>query len=301
MFCFFPLPKREILMADYMAAEILIGGRIPANIVPELCQAIRQERLGLDYDRACFEPDSASDLVEACRADSHGALVLKLSDDQARWGEFEQLERFLQQNGIAYTRRSEGKYDCDPEQVEFRPRQSVVVIPTNSAGKPMVRARELEPVQAQLQQAIELASSRDCSAAMTLLRTAHETLRQCLPSRVPPLESLTVLEASGLINEPISSQIDPDRAKATAGADADHVNSEAEVSLTLQPPCSGTAPTKLRIDLGLLHAQGELLAQITDLARQNLPYTPAKGDAKFLEGLLELVEAVVDATADPAT
>ncbi len=123
-------------MADYMAAEILIGGRIPASIVPELCQAIRQERLGLDYGRACFDPDTASDLLEACRADSHGALVLKLSDDQARWGEFEQLERFLQDNAIAYTRRSEGKYDCDPEQVEFRPGQGVVVIPTNSAGKP---------------------------------------------------------------------------------------------------------------------------------------------------------------------
>lgn len=223
-------------MADYMAAEILIGGRIPASIVPELCQAIRQERLGLDYDRVCFEPDSASDLVEACRADLHGALLLKLSDDQARWGEFEQLERFLQQNGIAYTRRSEGKHDCDPEQVEFRPGQDLVVIPTNSAGKPMVRARELEPVQAQLQQAIDAASSRDYSAVITSLQTAHEILIQCLPSRVSPLESLTVLEASGLINEPISSQIDPGRAQATAGADADRVNSTAVVPLTVRAP-----------------------------------------------------------------
>ena len=51
----------------------------------------------------------------------------------------------------------------------------------------------------------------------------------------------------------------------------------------------------LRIDMQLFRVQRELLTTITDLARNNRPYTPAVGDEQLLNGLLELTDALVDA------
>ena len=52
----------------------------------------------------------------------------------------------------------------------------------------------------------------------------------------------------------------------------------------------------LRIDTRLFRVQRKLLAKITDLARKNQPYTPTTGDGQLLEGLLELTDALFDAT-----
>jgi hypothetical protein len=51
----------------------------------------------------------------------------------------------------------------------------------------------------------------------------------------------------------------------------------------------------LRIDVQLFRAQRELLTKITDLARNNRPYTPESEDERLLEGLLELTDALFDA------
>jgi hypothetical protein len=55
-------------------------------------------------------------------------------------------------------------------------------------------------------------------------------------------------------------------------------------------------PDTLRIDMQLFRTQRELLAKITDLARKNQPYAPVAGDDQLLNGLLELTDALVDAT-----
>jgi hypothetical protein len=52
----------------------------------------------------------------------------------------------------------------------------------------------------------------------------------------------------------------------------------------------------LRIDMKLLRVQRELLAKVVDLARKSLPYTPTSGDARLLDGLLELTDTVYDMT-----
>jgi hypothetical protein len=52
----------------------------------------------------------------------------------------------------------------------------------------------------------------------------------------------------------------------------------------------------LRIDVELFRVQRELLTKIADLARKNRPYTPASGDDRLLNGLLELTDALLDAT-----
>ena len=52
----------------------------------------------------------------------------------------------------------------------------------------------------------------------------------------------------------------------------------------------------LRIDPRLFRVQRELLTKIADLARKNQPYVPASGDDRLLDGLLELTDALSDAT-----
>lgn len=51
---------------------------------------------------------------------------------------------------------------------------------------------------------------------------------------------------------------------------------------------------RLRIDPQLLLSQRGVLLRVTDLARRQLPYTPAPGDGDLLDGLLELTDAIAD-------
>ena len=55
-------------------------------------------------------------------------------------------------------------------------------------------------------------------------------------------------------------------------------------------------PDMLRIDPKLFCGQRELLTKIADLAGKNEPYVPASGDDRLLNGLLELTDALWDAT-----
>jgi hypothetical protein len=52
----------------------------------------------------------------------------------------------------------------------------------------------------------------------------------------------------------------------------------------------------LHIDMRLFRSQRELLTRITDLARKGQPYSLGPEDGLLLEGLLELTDALFDAT-----
>ncbi len=62
-------------MADYMAAEISIGGCISRKLIPRLCREITREQVGLDWGSTTFRPSSAEDLLSA-RQVVDGELVL---------------------------------------------------------------------------------------------------------------------------------------------------------------------------------------------------------------------------------
>jgi len=55
-------------------------------------------------------------------------------------------------------------------------------------------------------------------------------------------------------------------------------------------------PDSLRIDMRSFSSQRDLLTKIADLARKGQPYTPAAGDDRLLDGMLELTDALFDAT-----
>jgi len=105
-------------MADYFWGEIEIGGPVPPRLVNELLDPIgRLDRDDPINETPFYATDEAS-LLEQLDESTH---VLHLVDGQARYGQFEELEAFLREHGMAYDRRSAGKYEFSPELVQFRP------------------------------------------------------------------------------------------------------------------------------------------------------------------------------------
>jgi hypothetical protein len=75
-----------------------------------LGKAICEERLSFDWGDTCFDPESAEDLIEACD-ERDGVRLLCLCDDQASYGQFSTLEKYLVEAGICYRRHSDATCD----------------------------------------------------------------------------------------------------------------------------------------------------------------------------------------------
>ena len=129
-------------MSETIAAEIRIGGKVVASLVPPLCQRIAREAVALDWGEGRFSPKTKEDLLEA-REDRDGVLFLCLCDDQARLGEFAELEAFLRGHGIAFDRLSDAKYEYIAQVASFRPGMGLVELTTDPQHRPIVLADEL--------------------------------------------------------------------------------------------------------------------------------------------------------------
>jgi hypothetical protein len=109
----------------------------------------------------------------------------------------EPLERFLREHQIAYTRISEGKYDCDPEWIEFRPPDRLEEWITNPAYEPIITASELGEVEQALAGAPSRLSAGEVEEGTAAVEEALGQLRSKLPAKVPPLETLEIVDADG--------------------------------------------------------------------------------------------------------
>jgi hypothetical protein len=183
-------------MTERMAAEIHIGGKIPRSVAQALCTAITESRSSLEWGDSRCELNTPDELLLARSADTGGPLLLKLYDDQARGGEFQTLETFLQEHSIPYCRWSEGKYDYDAESVAFHPQSGQVSCLTDHNQHPIVLASQLAPIEAKLTSLLETirrgeAGTIEIAAQIEDIRAG---LRAELPSVAPPLESLEIVE-----------------------------------------------------------------------------------------------------------
>ena len=177
-------------MSEQMSAEIWIGGKISARLVLKLCETIAQQCVICDWGDGSFHPHTADELLAVCRENAKGVRLLWFCDDQARWGEFEVLEAFLQRHKIAYTRRSDGKWEYEPTLVEYRPPRSLFVFTTNNAGEVVVPASKLADALSQIPSRISPATSASSARAVAaVLRGLHKTL----PPQVPPLEPFEIV------------------------------------------------------------------------------------------------------------
>lgn len=132
-------------MSERMATEIWMGGTIARTLVPHLCTAITQAHVSEAWGDRRFVPHTAADLLSAIQ-EVNDVQLLWLCHDAASWGEFPELEEFLQEHEIPFTRRSAGKYEFDPEVVDSRPGRKLLCRTTNAAGQSVVTVSELSAV-----------------------------------------------------------------------------------------------------------------------------------------------------------
>ena len=128
------------------------------------------------------------------REDDHAVRLLWLCDEEAGGGVFEELEAFLREHEIAYTRQSAGHYEFDPETVHFRPGHPLASQATNAASQPVVPASDLTPVADLLAAALDPSERDSAVDSWSLVRTARQLLQEQLPPALPPLEALEIEE-----------------------------------------------------------------------------------------------------------
>ena len=178
-------------MSDRMAARISIGGKIPGCLVADLCGQIRGVA-SLEYGCEPVEPQTAKDLMEALEDQGGGVRLLVLYNEEASWGEFADLEQFLRDNEIPYTRHSDGKYEYDPCIVEYRPGRDLVELAANKSLEPVVLVSDAQKILGQLDEAAKHDHHRRTGAAEAALMKARRMLRKLLPPELPPLESFEI-------------------------------------------------------------------------------------------------------------
>jgi hypothetical protein len=105
--------------------------------VPELCQAIAQQRLMPGWDgKPPFKPKDENDLTD--NLDDAGHIILWRT---VRQGQFEHLENFLRQHSIPYDRESSVRF------ARFRPGLGILSDPADEDGRPLVDREEVEKVR----------------------------------------------------------------------------------------------------------------------------------------------------------
>ena len=84
-------------MSERYCAWIRIGGRINASKTRPLLKTIREAGASLGWGEPLATPESTAELIKGLQDD-----WLWLCDDQARYGEFPELEAACQRLGLDY-------------------------------------------------------------------------------------------------------------------------------------------------------------------------------------------------------
>ena len=103
-------------MSERYCAWIRIGGRIERPKLESLLKAISQSYIRLDWGEPPFEPRDADELLDV-RQDGR----LRLCDEEARYGEFPQLEETCRKLGLGYRRYCEAWCGSDAGITDWRP------------------------------------------------------------------------------------------------------------------------------------------------------------------------------------
>ena len=147
-------------MSDRFHASIQIGGPVSTALIPALKARIS--------DAGFLFPGD----VPEQHLDNEGLLILE--DEQAAYGEFPELEGWLQKHHIEFDRFSSGYFDLLPEWVSFRNEQGRIVHLLDGVGDQVI-------------------SHQDISWALTesnSLPTLQAALAKILGPEVPPLNPI---------------------------------------------------------------------------------------------------------------
>ena len=108
--------KETTSMSERFCTWIEIGGQVDRSQVGPLIKAITEMGVATDWGEPTFEPEVAQQLLDV-RVDGR----LRLCDEQARYGEFPELEKACRRLGLGYRRHCEGWCGYDAEILDWRP------------------------------------------------------------------------------------------------------------------------------------------------------------------------------------
>jgi hypothetical protein len=175
-------------MADRMAAEIWIGGRLRRSLLEEFPVS----DMRLDWDNSPLPSSSEEDLLAARDKDG----LLHFADVEVAWGEFTELEGWLREHELPFRRRSEGKYEYSPERVEHRPdlkgRNREVYCYTSPEGKPMLFVSEVAPIVGRMAKLV--ADKRPAKERLHAWEKLYRKLVNTLPPELPPLPKFEIVD-----------------------------------------------------------------------------------------------------------
>jgi len=174
-------------MADRMAAEIWIGGKLPRNLLEEFPIS----DLRLDWDGTTFDDSTEKGILDA--RDENG--LLHFADCEIAWGEFQDLEGWLREHGIPFRRHSSGKYEYDPCRVEFRPdlpgkpdRYTL----TTEEGAPVICCQEIQRVVRSMARLVK-DRRRSTTQRLQAWERVYCRLQRLIPAELPPLPAFEIV------------------------------------------------------------------------------------------------------------
>jgi hypothetical protein len=175
-------------MADRMAAEIWIGGKLPRRLLDEFPIS----DLRLDWDETPFDSTSERGILSA--RDESG--LLHFADCEAAWGEFQELEGWLRENDIPFQRQSSGKYEYDPCFVEFRPdlpgKPDRYTLTTES-GVPVIGREEIEKAMRGMAKLVD-DKKRSAEKRLRAWERIYRQLSRSVPPKLPPLPAFEIVD-----------------------------------------------------------------------------------------------------------
>jgi len=178
-------------MADYFPGEIHIGGPIPRRLLNRLIAAIVAE--GVSLDNYGDRPAIQESLVKAFEAGD----VVRLYDEEACYGQFEELEGFLARHRIHFNRHSDSRHEFNAENVYYRGGKRPIVLFATEEGCPLLPCDEVTAVldHAALDDAAKLRALRRKAAppemrpitpVQLVSRTGRKGGRRRCPKRTNP-------------------------------------------------------------------------------------------------------------------
>jgi hypothetical protein len=184
-------------MSERISAEITIGGKLPAALVPGLIQAINSQECRDEWGGGIVNlPDPEEHLDEATSQlmafrskDRNGSLWF--CDEEAANGEFDEIEGFCEEHDIDFRRESGRASEYPPEVKEFRSgMERSDVYSTDDEGNPLVHGGYVKSLVEKAE--AFLAAEGDSEESLADLRTATETVRHLLPVDVRDLEPFEI-------------------------------------------------------------------------------------------------------------
>lgn len=178
-------------MSDRMSAEIWIGGNLQRELLPDFCATITAEHVELEFDAGNVVIEAAEDLEDSLEP-LNGARVLRFCHSLARWGEFSDLETWLQRHGLPYTRRTSASDCYDGTLLEFRPGSKPLAVTTSANGAPIASIETVERAWYLLKEVQQLLDAG--KNVQPVLNQALEVLGGVLPPELPPLPDFKIVD-----------------------------------------------------------------------------------------------------------